>query len=179
MKAEGGRMTRQEPAADLSRLARDLAFSGDLADEHVRWALYNQALGRGLHDLVAAAVAEDDDQVMASGVVVAALERVPSVDRERWVALTSEWTVADFVARRAAELEILESVSGVVPASDEGLRRAAEELDVDAWSDWLQLRAASSARRAEVLDALAASGRTRRIRHVAATTRGRGAGGDG
>ncbi|MFJ4106548.1 hypothetical protein [Oerskovia enterophila] len=176
MTAEGGPVARQEPGAGLSRLVRDLAFSGDLADEHARWALYDQALGRGLHDLVAAAVAEDDDQVMASGVVVAALERVPSVDRARWVALTSDWAVADFVARRAAELEILESVSGVVPASDEGLRRAAEGLDVDAWSDWLQLRAASSATRADVLDALAASGRTRRIRHVAATTRGRAGG---
>ncbi|MBD7982544.1 hypothetical protein [Oerskovia merdavium] len=172
-------MTRQEPAADLSRLARELAFSGDLADEHVRWALYDQALGRGLHDLVAAAVAEDDDQVMASGVVVAALERVPSVDRERWVALTSEWTVADFVARRAAELEILESVSGAVAAVGDGLRRADEGLGVDGWSDWLQLRAASSATRADVLDALAGGGRTRRIRHVAATTRSRSAGGDG
>jgi len=172
-------MTRQEPGADLSRLARELAFSGDLADEHVRWVLYNQALGRGLHDLVAAAVAEDDDQVMASGVVVAALERVPSVDRERWVALTSEWTVADFVARRAAELEILESVSGAVAAVGDGLRRADEGLGVDGWSDWLQLRAASSATRADVLDALAGGGRTRRIRHVAATTRSRSAGGDG
>ncbi|KRC37428.1 hypothetical protein ASE27_05525 [Oerskovia sp. Root918] len=169
-------MARREPGAGLSRLVRDLAFSGDLADEHARWALYDQAFGQGLHDLVAAAVAEEDDRVMASGVVVAALERVPSADRARWVALTSDWAVADFVARRAAELEILESVSGAVPAPGDWLRPEAEGLGLDGWSDWLQLRAASSATRADVLGVLAASGRTRRIRHVAATTRGRAGG---
>ncbi|MBE7701766.1 hypothetical protein H9623_15845 [Oerskovia sp. Sa1BUA8] len=167
---------RREPRAELRRLARDLAFSGDLADEHARWALYQKALQHGALEPLFRAVADDSDHVMAGGAVVVALELVPPVERARWVGLTSDWTVANFVARRAAELAILESVSGAVAASGGELRSLGDGLDVECWSDWLQLRAASSATRADVLDALAGGGRTRRIRYAAAANRGRSGG---
>lgn len=148
----------------LTRLAQALGFSGDLGDEHVRWALYQEALRQGALDLLLLAVAEDPDHVMAAGAVVGALEQVLPGERGRWASVTTGWSTADFVARRAGELDVLESVSRTVG----GDGSPAVEEDVGDWSDWLQRRASVPATRAEVLEVLAERGRTRRIRHTAA-----------
>ena len=148
----------------LTRLAQAHGCTGALGDEHVRWALYQEALRQDALDLLLLAVAEDPDHVMAAGAVVGALEQVLPGERGRWVSVTTGWSTADFVARRAGELDVLESVSRTVG----GDGSPAVEEDVDDWSDWLQRRASVPATRAEVLEVLAERGRTRRIRHTAA-----------
>ena len=149
----------------LAALSHAVGLSGDLADEHVRWELYREALRQGVLEPLLAAVAADPDHDMASGAVVAALEQVLPAERERWVTVTSGWSTADFVARRAHELSVLESVTRT--AGDDAAQAVAAE-DVDTWSDWLQHRASGPTTRPAVLDALAANGRTRRIRFRAA-----------
>ncbi|MFF3064474.1 hypothetical protein ACFVQ3_07955 [Oerskovia sp. NPDC057915] len=147
----------------LTALAHAVGVSGDLRDEHVRWELYQEALRRGALELLLATVVEDPDHTMAAGAVVAALEQVLPGERERWVTATAGWSTADFVARRADELAVLELVSRTV--GDEGL---VGDEDVGGWSDWLQRRASVPATRSAVLETLAANGRTRRIRLQAA-----------
>lgn len=107
-----------EDASGLTGLAQALGFSGDLGDEHARWALYQEALRQGALDLLLLAVAEDPDHMMASGAVVGALEQVHPGERGRWVSVTTDWSTADFVARRAGELDVLESVSRTVGGDD-------------------------------------------------------------
>lgn len=148
----------------LWALAHAIEFPGDLGDEHVRWELYQEALRRGVLEPLLAAVAEDPDRTMAAGAVVAALEQVPPSARERWVTVTSGWPTADFVARRAHEMSMLESVTRTVGDDAEGV----DAECVESWTDWLQHRASAPTTRPAVLDALATNGRTRRIRLRAA-----------
>lgn len=155
----------------LEGLASGFGIAGDLADEHVRWAVYQEALRRGELDALQEALAEDPDHVMSSGAVVAALEQVPAAARERWVTITRTWSNAEFVARRADELRILEAlgVDGPGPlVAGEGSPDDGGASAVDGWSDWLQLRAANPSTRPETLGLLAEHGRTRRIRNLAA-----------
>ncbi|QDW62967.1 hypothetical protein [Oerskovia sp. KBS0722] len=156
-------------ASGLGALAHAIEFSGDLGDEHVRWELYQEALRRGVLEPLLAAVAEEPDRTMAAGAVVAALEQVPPSAREHWVTVTSGWPTADFVARRAHELSVLESVTRTEGDDAEGDDAEGDDAEgVDSWTDWLQHRASVPTTRPAVLDALATNGRTRRIRLRAA-----------
>lgn len=164
-------MADAEPPAELRDALRLLEehlgrSRSDASDGHARWELYRAALESDTaRPALLAAVAAEPDGALASGVVGEALERLPRSERGAWVeALAPE--VRAFGERRARELATLEDLrSGAVAA--EGVPEM-----IDGWSDWLQLRAATEAGDGAVLRALAASGRTKRIRRTAAEALG-------
>ncbi|MEU6059874.1 hypothetical protein [Streptomyces sp. NPDC047097] len=127
-------------------------------DGHARWELYRAALrSETARPLLPAAVRAEPDGALASGVIGEALERLPRPERDTWVAALPP-AVRAFSERRARELATLEDLRAGTPV---------QVPDVSDWSDWLQLRAATEVRHPEVLSALAASGRTKRIRRTA------------
>jgi hypothetical protein len=159
---------RSWPSPALLGLARDVDVAGDLADEHVRWAIYQAALRHEAYDALRDVLAHEPDHVMGSGAVVAALEQVPRADRSGWVAVARGWTTADFVSRRADELRIAEDVRQDGPVADRDSSDDVGTAEIGSWSDWLQRRAANPSTRADVLGLLAEHGRTRRVRNRAA-----------
>ncbi|MEU2496406.1 hypothetical protein [Streptomyces sp. NPDC007883] len=150
----------------LRRLEEHLGRSlPNPSDGHARWALYRAALtSDAARPALLAAVTAEPDDALASGVVGEVLERLPRAERDTWVRVLAP-AVRAFSERRAQELGTLED-----------LRTGAIDPDrlprlVDDWSDWLQFRAATEAD-ATVRRALAASGRTKRIRRTAAESLG-------
>ncbi|QGV78430.1 hypothetical protein [Streptomyces ficellus] len=164
-------MADAEPPAELRAALRQLEEHlgrslSDASDGHARWELYRAALGaETARPALLAAVAAEPDGALASGVVGEALEGLPRTERDAWVqALAPE--VRGFSERRVRELGVLEDLrSGALAAA------GVPEL-IDAWSDWLQLRLATESDDATVLRALAASGRTKRIRRTAGESLG-------
>ncbi|MET7366723.1 hypothetical protein ABZS61_12970 [Streptomyces sp. NPDC005566] len=137
-------------------------------DGHARWELYCRAAGQPeAAELLLAAVRAETDLPLSSSVVVMMLEKVPAEGRRRWVdALRPE--NRGFAERRSDELAVLDSLDREDRSFDAG--------DVEAWSDWLQLRAAQGETGGDghVLDLLAEHGRTKRIRrHAAESAAGR------
>ncbi|MFE2016845.1 hypothetical protein ACFW9O_02195 [Streptomyces sp. NPDC059499] len=137
-------------------------------DGHARWDLYRSAAGQPeAAELLLAAVRAETDLPLASSAVVMMLEKVPADERRRWVdALRPE--VRGYAERRSNELAVLDSLA-------RGERSFGAD-DVEAWSDWLQLRAAQAGTDGDghVLDVLAEHGRTKRIRrHAAESAAGR------
>lgn len=140
------------------RLGRSLT---DASDGHARWELYRAALGSAAaRPALLAAVTAEPDGALASGVVGEVLERLPRAERDTWVRVLPP-AVRGFSERRARELAALEDLRTGALAPDR-----VPEL-VDGWSDWLQLRVAGEVRDATALRAVAASGRTKRIRRTA------------
>lgn len=148
----------EERLRDLA--ARVGADPPDPADEHARWALYARAapVEEARPDLLWL-VEREPDGALASAVVVRLLESVPQDLRPRCVAALPPGRTREYARVRARELAILEDLAA-----------GAEVPDVGEWTPWLQLRAAAAARHRGVLEALAATGATRRIRHTARTT---------
>ncbi|MGI5480556.1 hypothetical protein [Streptomyces lavendofoliae] len=164
-------MADAEPCAELRGPLRQLeehlgTSLSDASDGHARWELYRAALGSdAARPALLAAVTAEPDGALASGVVGEVLERLPRPEREAWVqALAPE--VREFSERRARELATLEDLRSGALAPDR-----VPEL-IDTWSDWLQLRLATESGDETVLRALAASGRTKRIRRTAGESLG-------
>ncbi|MFD0152174.1 hypothetical protein ACWGQ4_32395 [Streptomyces sp. NPDC055721] len=133
----------------------------DMTDGHARWELYRAALASDTaRPGLLAAVAAEADGALASAVVGEAMELVPRADREAWVQALAP-SVRAFNERRAHELGTLEDLR-----SRSTVQAPAPEL-VDSWSDWLQLRIAAEVSDPSVLQVLAESGRTKRIRRAA------------
>lgn len=131
-------------------------------DGHARWELYRSAAGQPeAAELLLAAVQAETDLPLSSSVVVMMLEKVPAGERRRWVDALDP-AVRDFAEQRSAELAVLDSLAQGDSSFDAG--------DVEAWSDWLQLRVAQAGTDGDgnVLDVLAGHGRTKRIRRHAA-----------
>ena len=132
----------------------------DVQDEHDRWRVYAPAVDAdGCADLLLEAVALEPDPSVALSVVLRKLEMVAQDGRQRWVdGLTGDMQ-RQFAARRAAELQVLET-RPLAPSRREGIERE--------WSDWLQLRLAESSPERDVISRLSSAGRTKRIRRTAA-----------
>lgn len=146
----------------VSELAARAGVDPELAvtDEHVRWDLYRKSLDdAGLRAQVLHTVGLDGETALASAVVVAALEFVPQRERSGWVdALPVD--VRGFASRRMHELAIFEAQIGVGA-------QAPTESAITEWSQWLQLRLATTTVNHELLDLLARAGSTKRIRNLA------------
>lgn len=120
----------------LDDLARATRFDTPLRwdDEHDRWALYQRALADpALAADLREAIRLEPDAGVATSVVLLAFEEDPDAGRRLlWVAALPP-DRRDFVARRAHELVVLESVRS---GSSTG------EPDVTQWTHWLQRAAA-------------------------------------
>jgi len=132
----------------------------DVRDEHDRWRVYAPAVNsEDCADLLLEAVGLEPDPNVALSVVLRKLEVVPQADRQRWVDGLTGDIQRQFAARRAAELQVLETR----PLAS-SLRAGIEQE----WSDWLQLRLAESSPEHNVTYWLSRAGRTKRIRRTAA-----------
>lgn len=135
----------------LAELVSATGRVADLASEHGRWELYQASFG--LLDLLHAALRHEPDSVLAKSVVLAVL---PLTDEHSvWFEVAGD----EYVRSRSHEIGVLRQA--------EDLTR--EEIDVWAWSDWLQLRLAEVPAPV-VLRALADEGRTKRVRRLAFAT---------
>ncbi|MFD4644365.1 hypothetical protein ACFWN2_44155 [Lentzea sp. NPDC058436] len=108
----------------------------------------------GSLDVVHAALAHEPDTALRTSVLLLVLERVD--DHARWLELAPDDTHA---RRRSREIGLLRRAEHLTQG----------EIDLPAWSDWLQLRLAEVPS-PELLTALADGGRTKRIRRLAAAT---------
>lgn len=132
----------------------------DPRDEHQRWPLYRQAMGRPeCHEQLMAAVAVDPDPVLVAAVVVGMLGVVRE-NRRLWVGLARDESTRRYASRRAAEHEILDA-QGDVPGLDPAMSAT--------WTDWLQRTLSEVSTIPEVLELLAHHGSTRRIRRTASS----------
>lgn len=129
-------------------------------DEHARWAIYEAAMHRPeARPALLRLVRLEPEHVLAETVVLRMLEEVDEADQGSWI----EAQPVDgrgLTRWRAREVSVARSVAGTGADPD--------DLDVGQWSDWLQRRVAQDSGRLGVLDALAADGRTRRVRAMAA-----------
>lgn len=143
----------------LTALARRLgAEPGDLDDGHARWAVYLEAIGRAEEwPVVPDLIADEPDLPLAAAVVVRALEVLPEARRADFVAALPEGLSREYAATRARELVVLELLAA----------GSGPEFDTR-WTNWLQLRVATTISVAKTLEALSTSGATRRIRNAAA-----------
>lgn len=142
-------MTAEDVLADL---ARETGCAADLTSEHGRWELYQASFGT--LDLLRAALAHEPDAVLRTSVLLRVFDLVD--DHGPWLDLAPDDTYAQ---RRSREIGILRRAVDLVP----------DEIDLPAWSDWLQLRLAEVSA-PTVLRVLAAEGRTKRVRRLADAT---------
>lgn len=141
-----------EQARALAALVRETGRAPDLTTDHGRWQLYEASYGS--LDLLHVALAHEQDAALRTSVVLRVLELVE--DHTRWLELAPG---DEYAPRRSREVGVLRRAADL----------PAEEVDLPAWSDWLQLRLAEVPARG-LLRVLAEQGRTRRIRRVAAGT---------
>ncbi|MFF3560857.1 hypothetical protein ACFYXS_12555 [Streptomyces sp. NPDC002574] len=130
--------------------------------EHERWARYRLAMDdpARLPELFDAVAAEPDDSIALGIVLHAALAHVPAAERPAWTDRLGTERSRAYATRRARELGVLDSTSVSALLDDPPVQ--------DSWSDWLQLRLATSSQEPAVLHRLATTGRTKRIRRLAA-----------
>ena len=135
---------------------------GSLESGHARWDIYSQAIPiAGEWPELLELVRQEPDDSIASSMVVKIMEVVPDSRRMEYVAALPPGRAREYAATRARELSIFERLSTGGDVSDE------VESSTQNWSTWLQLRAANSARNEPVLEALSASGASKRIRAAA------------
>ncbi|MEU6237451.1 hypothetical protein [Kitasatospora sp. NPDC047058] len=139
------------------------------ADEHDRYALYLDAFAAVPRDSeldLVAAVLRDEDPVMAQAAVVRhvdlrAFALLRSDDFAPWAAaLAAAAGERPFVVQRLGEWALLSAMARDLDWDDAALT---------AGSNWLQLGVAETAGSVRALTVLAADGRTRRIRNIAAS----------
>ncbi|MFE6286586.1 hypothetical protein [Streptomyces sp. NPDC057877] len=136
----------------------------DPSDGHARWEVYRRAMDSPDEwDALLEIVGREPDPSIAMSVVLRMLERVPEAERTAWAERVPLEEKRSSALLRVRELRILEAARGAAAAE-----RAPASDEVPEWSDWLQRRAAEESVSPEVLELLSQSGRTRRVRHVAA-----------
>ncbi|WP_329528639.1 hypothetical protein [Streptomyces sp. NBC_01462] len=136
-------------------------------DEHVRFARYRRAFDEVAPPDAAALIAQvltDPDKGMANSAVCEYLDRraaelLTGPAYPAWrLEMTGPVGVDDFSTRRLNEWTLLRAMTLNEPWDAENLLAA---------SNWLQLRTAETSSATTVLEVLAESGRTRRIRNIA------------
>ncbi|WP_393072973.1 hypothetical protein [Streptomyces sp. LN704] len=136
-------------------------------DEHVRFARYRRSFDEVAPADAAALIARvlaDPDQRMANSAVCEYLDRraaelLTDPGYPAWhLEMTGPVGVDDFSTRRLNEWTLLRAMTLSEPWDAENLLAA---------SNWLQLHTAEKSSAMTVLEALAESGRTRRIRNIA------------
>ncbi|TYB66660.1 hypothetical protein FXF51_16285 [Nonomuraea sp. PA05] len=151
-----------QAVAELARLhGEEIA---DWTDEHERWRVYRRALqDRGVHamDPLGRAVVHERDAALALTVVLRVLELVPAGERAAWIRRLPQPGDRDYADARARDLAVLDALAEPAGDGEEGSYAEA------GWSDWLQLRLAETSPRRRLLEHLAASGSTKRIRRIA------------
>ncbi|MFB8243391.1 hypothetical protein ACFC58_43355 [Kitasatospora purpeofusca] len=136
-------------------------------DEHVRFARYRRAFDEVAPADAAVLIARvltDPDKGMANSAVCEYLDRraaelLTDPGYPSWcLEMTGPVAVDDFSTRRLNEWTLLRAMTLSEPWDAENLLAA---------SNWLQLHTAEQSSAMTVLDVLAESGRTRRIRNIA------------
>lgn len=153
MRDEPGRAFR---ALDLlaSHLGAERPREG-WRDEHDRADLYRRSFDViGARGLLLEAAVEEPVPSMQSWIGVQMIERVPTADFAHWLRLADD----PYAARRAREVARLRDLVASAPF---------DSSEIEAWSDWLQRRAAVEAHRHDVLEALALHGRSKKVRAIA------------
>lgn len=132
----------------------------DWRDEHDRLALYAAAVQAPENaSPLKSVVAREPVEGVATALLFAALDMYPDpADRDEWVAALPPDRRA-FAAQRVRELRVLEAVLDGDAVSDE---------DVTGWPAWLQRRAVDCSTSRPLLERLAATGRSKKIRNIAA-----------
>ncbi|MEO3863387.1 hypothetical protein [Acrocarpospora sp. B8E8] len=136
----------------------------DFRDEHHRWHLYQRVINSeraDLRDVLYQVIGWEEDDALALTVVLHVLEQVPEVERHAWVDRLRTSESHQYASARSFDIGMLESI--LQGAVSENALQALQER-----SDWLQLRLARRSESADVLDELANSGRTKRIKRLAA-----------
>jgi hypothetical protein len=127
----------------------------DLADEHVRWEIYQRVLVQPeAWRHLRAVLPTEPVPTLASSVVVELFSHVPPTDRAPWLDVLPAST-RPFATQRLADLELLES------HQDLG------SFDPASHTHWLQRQLAGRSSIPAVLAHLAATGSTKRIRALA------------
>jgi hypothetical protein len=133
----------------------------NLDSDHGRWRLYGEAINRGVgSELLLRAVALEVDRSLAVSIVLRMLELVPEDQYSAWIDQLAPDN-RTYSLKRAAEIHLLRR------ARSGGLDLQEVAGSLDSWSDWLQLRLATSVDDARVLSIVSARGRTKRIRNAA------------
>lgn len=138
-----------------------------VADEHLRYELYIEALrnAEGRLRQVSDIISRDPDFAMREAALTAYIDEIGSsaphaVFSERVEKMGNALETSDYARVRCDEWREMKRMADVdfeLPEADVLLRA----------SDWLQLKLSESAKSTSVLETLAASGRTRRIRNRA------------
>lgn len=149
--------TRPTPAV-LARIVATTDAPPDLTTDAGRWTLYCAAAqDPANHELLLEAATTEADRALAISVVAHMLERIPLQAHSTWLGALGS-TESSFATRRSQELSILHN-SASLTAGD-------AEATHPIWTNWLQLRLATTAPPA-VRAVLATAGRTKRIRNLA------------
>ncbi|MFB9928065.1 hypothetical protein ACFORO_38345 [Amycolatopsis halotolerans] len=147
---------------DLRKLAHDVGLeAGSFESGHDRWSCYRRAMRLpGAIDQLISLIGREPDNTIAASVSLSCLEQVPGVLRERVVSALPDGYSQDLARARMADLSVLDDL---VSRSSV----AFESTSMESWSQWLQLRAAKLSSSRKVLEYLASSGVTKRIRREA------------
>ncbi|UKD59501.1 hypothetical protein L3Q65_23180 [Amycolatopsis sp. FU40] len=147
---------------DLRNLARELEIKVDSFESgHARWHLYSRAIrvSVGIDRLIPLLSCEPDATIAAS-VALQCLEEVPEPLLASVVNALPAGGSQGLARARMADLSVLDALASR-PSEPPGATSMA------GWSQWLQLRAAKLSSHRQVLEYLASSGATKRIRREA------------
>ncbi|WP_275294719.1 hypothetical protein [Amycolatopsis sp. La24] len=155
-------MLEEDFVRDLRKLAHETGLEGDSFESgHARWRVYSAALRiPGRADQLISALGHEPDEAIAVSVALKCIEELPEPLREMVASTLPVGNSQEFVRARMADLSVLDAL--VSRPGDQ-----VEPASMERWSPWLQLRAATSSSRQQVLEYLASSGRTKRIRRTA------------
>jgi hypothetical protein len=148
-------------ADSLKRLNAQRQLQLEVEDEHSRHALYQAVQAdRSLRPQLLECLAQDPDSALVESVLAALLELVPSEDQAILLSIAVPGKGREFLVTRAREVDVLRRVA-------RGAAGAADLEEVIAGTDWLQRRVVARPRSPQILERLAAEGRTRRVRNAA------------
>lgn len=160
---EGLEAARADALEALASGLDGVADAGaDCLDDDDRARLYHRAAATpAAHELLRVALSLEPDELLVAEVLIGALEHAPADALADWLDLiTPSSPRFEYAKRRAQEAALLWQL--IAPTAKPPGAPA-----LNSWSDWLQRRLAARAESAAVLAELAASGRARRVRHVA------------
>ena len=155
-------MSSDESFAEaLRRLNAHRGLDLTIEDEHSRLELYQSVRSdRSLRPQLLECLAQDPEEALVTSELAALLLLGPPEDRESLMAVAPA-SGREWLATRAHEVDVLRRVIG-------GAAGAVDLEEVVTGTDWLQRRVVERARSPQVLERLAAHGRTRRVRNAAA-----------